>query len=202
MTNPTTGSAHAGDSTVDVARQQAGDVAAEAAEAGRRVTQTAGDEAKDVMRDASRQARDLWDQTRTELTAQSSAQQRRAADGLRSLGGELREMARQGTHDGMASGLAGQAADRVDYAADWLGRREPGDVVNEVKRFARRNPALFLGIAAGIGLVAGRLTRSLADDTRGVDDPAPPAAAATPRPADPGAHVRPAGLPQQGGATR
>lgn len=202
MTHPTTSPAPAGNSTADVAKQQAGDVAAHAGDAGRRVAQAAGDEAKDVMRDASRQARDLWDETRRELTTQSSQQQRRAADGLRSLGGELRDMSRQGTQHGVASDLAGQAADRVERAATWLGEREPGDVVDDVKRFARRNPMLFLGIAAGIGLVAGRATRSLADDKRGVDDPPAPAATATSRPADPGAHVRPAGLPQQGGVLR
>jgi hypothetical protein len=36
-------------------------------------------------------------------------------------------------------------------------------VVDEMQSFARRKPALFLALAAGAGLVAGRLTRGLKD---------------------------------------
>ena len=41
--------------------------------------------------------------------------------------------------------------------------RKPGQVVDEMQSFARRRPAVFLVLAAGAGLVAGRLTRGLKD---------------------------------------
>ena len=66
---------------------------------------------------------------------------------------------------GMAADVAQQAASRVRDAGQWLETREPGQVVNEVQSFARRRPAVFLALAAGAGLVAGRLTRGLKDAT-------------------------------------
>ena len=40
-------------------------------------------------------------------------------------------------------------------------------MVHEVQSFARRRPTVFLLLAAGAGLVAGRLTRGLKDATAG-----------------------------------
>ena len=38
---------------------------------------------------------------------------------------------------------------RADSVATWLDQREPQDLLEEVKRFARRRPGVFLAIAAG-----------------------------------------------------
>ena len=55
--------------------------------------------------------------------------------------------------------------------------RKPGQVVDEMQSFARRKPALFLALAAGAGLVAGRLTRGLKDASSDDSEAtAPPAA--------------------------
>jgi hypothetical protein len=67
---------------------------------------------------------------------------------------------------GLATDLVRQAADRTNTAADWFSHRQPGDLLNEVKGFARRRPGAFLGIAAGLGLLAGRLSRGVIDETR------------------------------------
>lgn len=64
---------------------------------------------------------------------------------------------------GMAAGLASQAAWRVRDAGQWLDDRKPGQVADEMQSFARRRPAVFLALAVGAGLVAGRLTRGLKD---------------------------------------
>ena len=91
---------------------------------------------------------------------------------LQSMSEELRGMAdRTGEPgQGVASSLVNQASSRSGDLADWLQRHEPADVLDEVSRFARRRPGLFLAIAAAAGLVAGRLARSLAagnDDDEG-----------------------------------
>ena len=69
----------------------------------------------------------------------------------------------ENSSQGVASDVAQQAASRVRDAGHWLEKREPGQVVNEVQSFARRRPAVFLVLAAGAGLVTGRLTRGLKD---------------------------------------
>jgi hypothetical protein len=63
--------------------------------------------------------------------------------------------------------VARQAADRADRVADWLGEREPGDLVEEVRSLARRRPGAFLLGAALAGVVVGRLTRGVVDTAAG-----------------------------------
>src|SRR5690348_5527696 len=81
-------------------------------------------------------------------------------------------MADGGERQGVASALAAEAADRLGGLADWLNRREPGDLVEEVRRLARRRPGALLLGAAVAGVLAGRLTRGTIDakrDTSGAD---------------------------------
>ena len=62
-------------------------------------------EAKQVTREAKDQVRQLWSQTRSDLTSQASTQQTRAASGLRELADQLGQMANGTDQDGMARGL-------------------------------------------------------------------------------------------------
>ena len=72
--------------------------------------------------------------------------------------------------------LAQEASRRVGEMSHWLDTHEPADLLEEVKRFARRRPVAFLALAAAAGVVAGRVTRgAVAANTR-VDsdtDPSP-----------------------------
>jgi len=70
-------------------------------------------------------------------------------------------MADASDEQGMATDLVSQAAARVDSAASWLDEREPGAILEEAKSFARQRPGLFIALAAGAGVVAGRLTKAL-----------------------------------------
>jgi len=148
-------------STADAAKGQAGAVAGTAADAGKRVAGVAGEQAGQVASEASQQVRDLVQQTRGELTEQAATQQKRVAGGLRSLGEELHSMAQNSEQQGPATDLVKQAAERTGTVASWLEDREPGHVVDEVTRFARQRPGAFLAIAAGAGLLVGRLGRGL-----------------------------------------
>ena len=159
-------------------------------EAASTVASTAGDEARRTTREAKDQARQLWGQTRSDLTEQASAQQSRAASGLRELAGQLRSMADQADDDGMARGLVDDVARRAGDAAAWLEQRDPGSLLDEARSFARRRPMAFLAGAAGLGVVAGRLSRSLMDEAR-------ESSAESPGSADPaGADVASTGTPQ------
>ncbi|WP_254910221.1 hypothetical protein [Micromonospora sp. NBS 11-29] len=106
----------------------------------------------------------------------------------------------QGGGSGPVTELAHQAAERVHGVAGWLEQREPGDLLNEVKSYARRNPGTFLVGAALLGVVAGRLTRNIAavgnDDNSGVQpayDPDRTAVIPTPPvvPAQPAGYLDP-----------
>jgi len=148
-------------STADVAKGQAGAVAGTASDAGRHVAGVAGEQAGQVASEASQQVKDLVHQTRGEFAEQAATQQKRVAGGLRSLGEELHAMAQNSEQRGPATDLVKQAAERTGKVASWLEDREPGSVVEEVTRFARQRPGAFLAIAAGAGLLVGRLGRGL-----------------------------------------
>jgi hypothetical protein len=147
-------------STKDLAAEEAKNVGQTAAQAGNQVASTAADQAKEVAQETQRQAKDLLDQGRTQLKEQAVSQQQKAAQSLSSLAQELRGLA-----DGTSSGAPGPARDLLQQAsgmvesfADTLQSRDPAELLDEVRTFARRKPGLFLLGAAAAGIVAGRLT--------------------------------------------
>jgi hypothetical protein len=171
-----------GGSTADVARDQAAAVGQTASEAGSRVTQTAADQATEVAAEAARQARDLVGEAGGHVRDQASVQQQRAASQLRSVADELHEMVAKGGQSGMATEVAHQAAERLHGAASWLEQREPADVLQAVRDFARRRPGMFLAGAVAAGLAAGRLTRGMTDAARSGDQQPGPQYPVTGRP--------------------
>jgi hypothetical protein len=145
----------------EAAKRGASGVASHAAGAADNVAQTAKSEAAHVAADVKFNARDLTYQARTDLTSQAGTQQQKAAEGLHNLSSQLRSMADAPEQRGVASDLVQQVAERSESVASWLGTRDPGAVLNEAKTFARQRPGTFLLLAAGAGLLAGRLGRSL-----------------------------------------
>jgi hypothetical protein len=148
-------------SKTDAAKTEASGVANQAAGAAQDVAQTAKTEAANVAAEVKTNARDLLDQAKSDLTSQAGTQQQKVAEGMRSISTELRAMADASHEPGVASDLVRQAADRSHSVASWLDGRDPGSLLDEVKTFARRRPGTFLLLAAGAGVLAGRLGRSL-----------------------------------------
>jgi ElaB/YqjD/DUF883 family membrane-anchored ribosome-binding protein len=145
----------------DVVKDQASGLSQGSVEAGKHVAEVAQEQASSVAAEAGRQGRDLLRQAEHQIEAQAAQGQQRLAQQLLSLGDELRSMADASGQGGMGASLAHQAASRVRDAGQWLDDRRPRQVADEMQSFARRRPAAFLTLAAGAGLVAGRLTRGL-----------------------------------------
>jgi hypothetical protein len=163
---PSTSTGGPGDRPTSEVARGAVEVGQSAADAGRRVAGTAAEQVAQVAQEAKAQARDLFGEARGQVQGQARAGQQKATDGIRTLSRELREMADGGQQSGTASEIARQAADRADRLADWLGQREPGDLIEEIRSFARRRPGAFLLGAALAGTVVGRLTRGAVDSAR------------------------------------
>ena len=156
----------AGQPTTQVARDEATEVGRTAADAGRQVAGTAAEQAANVAQEAKAQARDLMGEARGQVQDQARVGQQKASDGIRALSQELRQMADNGGQSGTVSELARQVSDRADTLAGWLADREPGDLLEEVRSFARRRPGAFILGAALAGVVVGRLTRGAVDAAR------------------------------------
>jgi hypothetical protein len=147
--------------TTETIKDEAGNVAAQAGDSAKNVVETAKSEVASVASEVSSSAKDLLDQARLDLTDQAGKQQQRVAAGLRSLSEELQSMATASEQPGVATDLVRQAAERSSSVATWLEDRDPGSLLDEVKTFARQRPGAFLLLAAGAGILAGRLSRGL-----------------------------------------
>jgi len=88
-----------------------------------------------------------------------SNQQSQLASRLNGWASELGSMGAKSEDSGPMSNVAQEASRRVGEISHWLDNHEPSDLLDEVKRFARRRPGTFLALAAAAGVVAGRLTR-------------------------------------------
>jgi hypothetical protein len=147
--------------TADVVKDQAAGLGHGAVEAGKHAAGVTQEQASAVAAEAGRQGKDLLRQAQEELGQQAAQGQQRLAAELLSLSDELSSMADGSSQNGAAAGLARQAATRARVAGQWLSDREPAQVTDELQSFARRRPGAFLALAAGAGLVAGRLSRGI-----------------------------------------
>jgi hypothetical protein len=165
-----------GGSTVDTAKGEAANVMDTAADAASGVKDVATSEVSNVASEAKSQVRNLVDQTRSQLRGQASNQQSELASRLNSWASELGSMASRSEDSGPMTDLAQEASRRVGEMSHWLDNHEPADLLDEVKRFARRRPGAFLALAAAAGIVAGRVTRGAVAANTSVDsdtDPSP-----------------------------
>jgi hypothetical protein len=162
--------------------QQAASTASDEAS---RVADVAKEQAKDVASEVSTQARDLVGELKTQVRDQSASQQDRFAQTLRQFGDDLDQMNRSTASSGLASDLAGQAASKAHELSTFLTDHEPGDLIEEIRAFARRRPGTFLLGAAIAGVIAGRLTRgAVASSSTGTSTgPSDSYLASQPRPA-------------------
>ena len=159
--------------TAGVVKDQAAGLSQGTAQAGKHVAEVTREQASGVAAEAGRQGKDLLRQGQDQLEAQAAQGQQRLAKQLISFSDELRSMADASGQAGLAGDLAHQAATQAHRAGQWLDNRRPREVAEEMQSFARRRPGVFLVLAAGAGLVAGRLTRGLKD--QGDDSAASPA---------------------------
>lgn len=147
----------------DDASGRAQQAAGTAAEEGQRVAGVAADEAKQVAGEARQQAVGLMQETRSQLDEQARTQRDRLVGTLRTATEDLETMASNDQGGGMAADLVRQAAERARGFADRIDGREPADLLDELRGFARRRPGTFLLGALAAGVVVGRLTRGARD---------------------------------------
>lgn len=169
-------------SNAKAAKQEAAHLAQSAAGNAQQVADVANDRAHDVAEtvkeqaastasEAKQQAQSLYEQGRREISDQAGKQQERLAGGMRAVSSELSSMAESSQEQGLASTVTRQVADYLERAGGWLEGRDPAQVMEEVSAYARRHPVSFMAIAAGLGVLVGRVARSAKDASshQGVD---------------------------------
>lgn len=161
-----TGSDSTGGGKADAAKGAAQDVAGDAKEQAANVAGTAKEQASNVASDATEHAKQLYAQASDTLKEQAAGQQERAAGGLRTLGEQLGRMADKDDEQGIAAKVVRDLSSRAGSAAGYLEGRDPGSLLAEVKSFAAKRPGTFIALAAGAGILAGRLTKALATEVK------------------------------------
>jgi hypothetical protein len=156
--HPASGSGTGDDSSSTSAKDRASQAAGTAADEGRHVAGVAQDEARKVASEATDQVQNLLSQATSQVEEQSRTQRDRLVETLRTFGDDLDNMASQ-SGGGMAADVAHDVAGRVRSLTSRLDGREPRELLDDVRSFARRKPGTFLLGALVTGMVAGRLTR-------------------------------------------
>ncbi|WP_432504107.1 hypothetical protein [Kineococcus arenarius] len=141
------------------AKEQAGAVAGTAKEEAGHVVHSAQEQLGGVLQEAQSQAVDLLGELRRQVDEQSTGQRDKLAAFLKQAGTELSQMSSASEGSGMATQLVRQAGDRAGALGDALSSREPRELLEQVRSYARRRPGAFLLGALAAGALAGRVTR-------------------------------------------
>lgn len=164
-TTTTMGGTGSGSDAETSAKERAQQAASTAADEGKHVAGVAAGEAKSVAGEAAQQARsvvsDAVTQVRGQVDEQGRQQKDRLAGTLATFGDDLGRMAESGS--GLAADVAQEVSQRVQSFSRHLDGREPSELLDDVRRFARQRPGTFLLGALTAGVVVGRLLRGTKD---------------------------------------
>lgn len=106
-------------------------------------------------------AGEATDRIRTAATDQLSSQKDKAVQTVSGLASSLHSAA--GSMEGEQAQIAEyvrKAADQLEQFSRNIEQKNVGELITDVESFARRQPAIFLGAAFGVGLLAARFLKS------------------------------------------
>lgn len=102
---------------------------------------------------------------RDAASAQVSTQKDRATDTLGTLASAVRQSTRtlRDQQQDTIAQYVERAADQIDRFSATLRSRDLGQLMADAQRFARRQPAVFIGAAFAAGVLAARFLKSSGD---------------------------------------
>jgi len=141
----------------DQVRQQAGQVADQ-------VREQAGQVADQVRQQAGQVASQTQEQVRTQLNTQKD----QASESLGSVAQTVRQIGTQLRQNDTAAPLAqytDTAANQIENASQYLRTHDVNTMMGDLEQVARRQPALFIGGAFALGLLAARFLKSTSSNS-------------------------------------
>jgi ElaB/YqjD/DUF883 family membrane-anchored ribosome-binding protein len=88
------------------------------------------------------------------------------ADTVRKTGSDLESSAQTTPLTDAAARYTDTAARQIENVANYFERKDLKAMMRDAENFARRNPAIFLGAAFGLGILAARFLKSSSPDRR------------------------------------
>jgi hypothetical protein len=162
-TGGTTGGGNESD-TKQVAKQEGEQVAEDAREQTQELAESARESAVEVAEEAKHQAIDLAEDARRQLHDQARQQTDNLGNAIQDLGTKLHALADGRTDEaGQVDDYADRLADQVDRIGGRVQELGFDGTIDELQRFARRRPGMFLLGAAAAGFAVSRLGRGAKD---------------------------------------
>lgn len=124
------------------------------------VARPAGTTGDSLLKEAKQTVGHMAEGAKEQVVTRAESGKENVAEKIGSVAGALRAAGEPLAEMGPLPQLAEQAADKIESIAEYVQSRTIGDLVQEVTQFARREPAVFLGSAFGLGLLAGRFLKS------------------------------------------
>ncbi|MDP9458328.1 MAG: hypothetical protein M3Q60_21695 [Actinomycetota bacterium] len=125
-------------------------------------TEQAKQQGQQLATQARQQASKLANQGGEQVKGQLANQKHNAAQRIAPVQTALREAAHQLRNQGQGSSAqyVDRATDQLERVSGYLRDTDVDEMIGEVRGFARRRPALFLGGAAALGFFASRFLKS------------------------------------------
>jgi gas vesicle protein len=144
-------------SSVEQAKDLAGDLGKQASEVAQHATARVKEEVSGMTESAKELASDAGDKVRNAVQDQKNA----GADFISGFAGAVRRAANEfDDHIPQAGQYIRRAAAQIDSASEALRRRDLKELVGGVQDFARRQPTAFLGATVLAGFAVVRLLKS------------------------------------------
>ncbi len=115
----------------------------------------------------------LMDKVKDGAVSQLAKQKDRTTDGIGSVASAVRQSTQQlrdQQHDKIAEYVE-DAASQLERFSNTLKEKNVGELLDDAQRFARRNPALFVGGAFALGILSARFFKSSRDRSGNGDWP-------------------------------
>lgn len=139
---------------------------------------SAAESAKNTAQDFYSQAKDTAGQvygTAAEKTKSTIEEQKSSlatglasiADSIKQVGGSLRETDEQTGITELTAKYGDTLAQQIEQISRYFDNKDLREMTRDVERFARRNPAVFIGSAFAIGLLAARFLKSSSPEQSG-----------------------------------
>ena len=175
----TSGDPKSDQSTGNKAREQGQQVAGQAKEQASAVASTAREEASHVADEVRNHAEEMLHEARGQVRQQAEQQSEKLGTGLQRLGDQFRALGEGRPEDaGPVRDYTNRMADAMEQMGRRLNDRGLEGNMEELQRYARRRPGVFLMGAAAAGFAASRLGRG-ARDAQKEQEARPPAPVGT-----------------------
>ena len=146
-------------------------ISTRASAADRPMTEKISDTASGILDKAKETASGTYDAVATQATNKIEERKGELSTGLRTLadtfrktGDDLKGASQTTPLTNVTARYTGTAASQIEKVANYFERKDLRAMMRDAEGFARRNPAIFLGAAFALGMVAARFLKSSTPD--------------------------------------